>query len=333
MTTERRWGPGPGPAPDSSQTPDSSRPAEPGPGPEPGRTPEPGPGPGRGPEAGREPEPSPGPEPGREPGPGRGPEASRGSEPNRTPELSRPPEPERGPGPNRTPEPNRPPQQSRRLEPSRPPEPNPLPKPSLFAREYARLAPQMDARGVALHRAELVAGLAGTVVEVGCGPGGMFAHYPASVRSVLAVEPDAYLRGLAEGAARPFTSPRITVVDAHADALPAEAGSVDAVVFSLVLCSVPDVDDALAEAKRVLRPGGEFRFYEHVRSASAVMGLLEDVVTPVWRLAAGNCHPNRNTVALIERAGFRIDVARRFGFSPAPIAPSIAHVIGRASLA
>jgi len=203
------------------------------------------------------------------------------------------------------------------------------PKATRFAREFARLAPVMDARGAAEHRAELVAGLTGTVVEVGCGPGSMFVHYPPAVTSVLAVEPDDYLREHAVRAAAGAPVP-VTVVAGRADSLPLGDRTCDAVVLSLVLCSVPDVAAALGEARRVLRPGGELRFYEHVRSASRLVGLLEDVVTPLWQRSAGNCHPNRDTVGAIMSAGFRVERVRRFGFSVAPLAPPVAHVLGLA---
>ena len=205
------------------------------------------------------------------------------------------------------------------------------PRPSRFARSYAALAPTMDARGAAAHRARLVGGLAGAVLEVGCGPGAMFAHYPSSVTSVLAVEPDAYLRERAVRAAAGAAVP-VTVVAGTADALPAGEETVDAVVFSLVLCSVPDAPAALAEARRVLRPGGELRFYEHVRSNSRMVAVLEDAVTPLWRRAAGGCHPNRDTVAAIREAGFAVGDVDRFGFSPAPLAPRMAHVLGAARI-
>ncbi len=185
----------------------------------------------------------------------------------------------------------------------------------------------MDARGAAAHRSELVAGLSGTVVEVGCGPGSMFAHYGPGLRSVLAVEPDDFLRERAVRAARQAPV-AVTVVAGRADALPVGDAACDAVVFSLVLCSVPDVVPALAEARRVLRPGGELRFYEHVRSTSRVIGMLQDVVTPLWRRSAGGCHPNRDTVAAIRRAGFAVAEVRRFGFSAGPMTPRVAHVLG-----
>jgi ubiquinone/menaquinone biosynthesis C-methylase UbiE len=201
--------------------------------------------------------------------------------------------------------------------------------PSRFAREYARLVPLMDARGAADHRTELVAGLAGTVIEVGAGTGANFRHYEPAVASVLAVEPDEYLRDQATQSALTARA-RITVIAGVAESLPSADSSADAVVCSLVMCSVENQAAALAEIRRVLRPGGQLRFYEHVRSHSRTIGLLQDVVTPLWARAAGGCHPNRDTVASIRAAGFAVDGVRRFGFAGAPIAPRLSHVIGRA---
>lgn len=203
-------------------------------------------------------------------------------------------------------------------------------RPSAFARGFARLSPIMDARGAAEHRAELVVGLSGSVIEIGCGPGAMFRHYPPEVSTVLAIEPDDYLRGLAEQAALATsgTAPSISVVYGRAEALSGADGSVDAVVCSLVLCSVPDQAAVLAEIRRVLRPGGELRFYEHVRSRSRIVGWMEDALTPLWRRSAGGCHPNRDTASAIDRAGFEMDHVRRFGFAPAPVSPRMAHIVG-----
>ena len=126
---------------------------------------------------------------------------------------------------------------------------------------YPRCAARADARGAAEHRRRLVAGLSGRVIEVGAGHGANFAHYPAGVTEVVAVEPEPTLRGLAEKAAR-AAAVRVSVLDGTAEALPGDG--YDAAVTSLVLCSVPDQATALAEIRRVLRPGGELRFYEHV---------------------------------------------------------------------
>jgi ubiquinone/menaquinone biosynthesis C-methylase UbiE len=198
-----------------------------------------------------------------------------------------------------------------------------------FARSYARLAAVMDRRGAARHRADLVSGLSGRVLEVGAGHGGNFAHYPPAVTEVLAVEPDHYLRDLAAAAARTAPVP-VRTVAGHADALPAADGSVDAVVTSLVLCSVPDQATALAEIHRVLVPGGQLRFYEHVRSRHRFLAAVEDAVAPVWSRVAGGCRPNRDTAAAIGAAGFTIERLDRFGFRAVAGAPALDHILGAA---
>lgn len=129
----------------------------------------------------------------------------------------------------------------------------------LFARLYDRVSALAENTGQREHRRELLAGLSGRVVEVGAGNGLNFPHYPPEVEEVVAVEPEAYLgersRKAAAGAAV-----SVRVVDGLAEELPLEDGSVDAGVCSLVLCSVPSQAVALAELRRVVRPGGELRF-------------------------------------------------------------------------
>ncbi|HEY8293794.1 MAG TPA: methyltransferase domain-containing protein, partial [Micrococcaceae bacterium] len=109
-----------------------------------------------------------------------------------------------------------------------------------------------------------------------------------------------------------------------------DAGA-DAVVVSLVLCSVADQRAALAEIRRVLRPGGTLAFYEHVRSDFPAVALAEDALTPLWQRFAGGCHPNRDTVQSISAAGFRLGTCRRFGFSVQQLVPPVAHVLGYAT--
>lgn len=198
-----------------------------------------------------------------------------------------------------------------------------------FARMYLRLSEQSERRGGSGHREKMLIGLTGTVIEIGAGNGLNFSHYPPTVTKVVAVEPGDLLRGYAEGAASAARAP-VTVVPGHADRLPAPDGSYDAAVTSLVLCSVPDQSHALAEAARVVRPGGQLRFYEHVRSDNALFSRLEDVVAPAWARFGGGCHPNRETTAAIEQAGFVIDEIERFSFRFSPLLPPIAHVVGRA---
>ena len=199
-----------------------------------------------------------------------------------------------------------------------------------FARMWMRMSPRAEDRGVTEHRRELLAGLRGRVVELGCGNGLNFEHYPAEVDEVVAVEPEPTLRAAAEEAAGAARVP-IRVVDAVADRLPGEDGAFDAAVVSLVLCSVPDQDAALAELRRVVRPGGELRFYEHVQARSRPMAsFLAFADKTFWPRVAGGCHPARHTAEAIERAGFETESCRRFGFSPGPPVPRTPHILGRA---
>src|SRR5687767_6731546 len=132
----------------------------------------------------------------------------------------------------------------------------------LFARLYMRLSSGRRNSEEDEHRRRLLAGLSGRVIEVGAGNGLNFSLYPPSVEKVLAVEPEPTLREAAEEEAAQAPV-EIELVDGVASALPAADGSQDAAVASLVLCSVGDQPQALAELRRVLRPGGELRFYEH----------------------------------------------------------------------
>jgi SAM-dependent methyltransferase len=198
----------------------------------------------------------------------------------------------------------------------------------LFARGYAWLAKKEDAAGGVDNRRELLAGLSGRVVEVGSGIGSNFAHYPPAVTEVIAVEPEPYLRAKSEEAAAGAPVP-VRVVDGIADDLPVEDGSLDAGVVSLVLCSVPDQDAALAELHRKIKPGGELRFYEHVvsnrESRRKVQRFLDRTFYP--RLAGG-CHLTRDTRAAIDRAGFIVQRSRRFPFPPGKL--GIPHILGSA---
>lgn len=198
----------------------------------------------------------------------------------------------------------------------------------LFARYYARSTPREEEEtGVAGHRRELLAGLTGRVLELGAGSGLTFAHYPTTVSEVVAVEPEDYLRGKAQLAAETAPVP-VTVVDAVADRLPYPDGSFDAAVAALVLCTVPDQPTALAELRRVLRPGGELRFYEHVRPArpwaAAVARRLDE--WNVWPRLAGGCHAARDTEAAIRAAGFEIERCRRFAFKGGAV--TVPHILG-----
>jgi ubiquinone/menaquinone biosynthesis C-methylase UbiE len=186
----------------------------------------------------------------------------------------------------------------------------------LFARCYARVGHLMDAE-IGDHRRRLLAGLTGRVLEIGAGTGLNFPYYPAAVTEVLAIEPEPYLRRQALAAARQAPVP-IRIVDGTAEALPAPDGAVDAVVASLVLCTVTDLDQALAETRRVLRPGGRLRFYEHVRATDPRLARWQDRLQRPWGWLVGGCHPNRDTVATITAAGLRLVQLDRFDLQAMP---------------
>jgi ubiquinone/menaquinone biosynthesis C-methylase UbiE len=209
-----------------------------------------------------------------------------------------------------------------------------LPSRRLFARCLARSAAISERKGGDTYRRRLVAGLSGQIVEVGAGTGVLFRHYPATVSRVVAVEPEPNLRTLAESAARDAPV-EVQVVAGLAEALPAEDDSMDAAVSAGLLCSVPDPRAALAELARVLRPGGELRFYEHVASRRPrAAGLQRGLdASGLWARAMGGCRTSRDTEAAIAGAGFRVDSIERFSFRPTlldvPVAPKI---LGRARL-
>jgi len=197
----------------------------------------------------------------------------------------------------------------------------------LFARVYLVISRAVERNGAGEYRRRLTAGLGGRVIEIGAGHGVNFPYYPSTVRDVLAVEPDDVLRARARDMVRSAPVP-VSVVAGHADALPVEDGTCDAAVASLMLCSVPDLDHAVAELYRALRPGGELRFFEHVRSSRRWAAALQDAVTPLFTACAGGCHPNRDTLAAIRRGGFTVLDVDRFPFAHGRGTPPMAHVLG-----
>jgi ubiquinone/menaquinone biosynthesis C-methylase UbiE len=192
----------------------------------------------------------------------------------------------------------------------------------VFARLYEKLSPGAERRGQAELRARMLAGLTGRVVEVGAGNGLNFEHYPAEVSEVIAVEPEPFLRDRAGERAATAHVP-IRVVAGDADSLPLGDGEADAVVTSLVLCSVPDPASALAEARRVLKPGGELRFYEHVISRRPAKAAFQRAFTrTVWKRISGGCHMDRDTGRAITEAGFEVATLERLPFQ------GLAHILG-----
>jgi ubiquinone/menaquinone biosynthesis C-methylase UbiE len=201
----------------------------------------------------------------------------------------------------------------------------------IFSRMLARAAVLEERRGGAEHRRRLLAGLSGRVLELGAGSGVSFAHYPTTVTELLAVEPEAHLRAMAQEAAAAAPVP-VRVVEGVAERLPADDAAMDAGVVTAVLCSVPDPAAALRELGRVIRPGGELRFFEHVAARTPGLARLQRALdATIWPRANGGCHTHRDTEAAIRAAGFEIEQCDRFSFRAhvlaAPVAP---RILGRA---
>ena len=199
----------------------------------------------------------------------------------------------------------------------------------IFARLYPRMSQAMNAAGMAERRQALLAGLSGEVIEVGAGDGACFGHYPATVTRVVAVEPEPRLRALAERAAAQAPVP-IEVRAGLAARLPVADQSMDAVVFALVLCSVADQAAALEQAWRVLKPGGQVRFLEHVRADTRGLVRAQRLLDGTfWPVLLGGCRTGRDTVAALNQAGFTITTLERF-LSPQVRTPFSFHVLGTA---
>ncbi|TMR89229.1 class I SAM-dependent methyltransferase [Nonomuraea basaltis] len=177
-------------------------------------------------------------------------------------------------------------------------------------------------------RQQLLAGLGGRVLEIGAGDGVKLSCYPASVEEIVLVERDPFLQAAARGIATRIATP-VQIIDGGLRRLPVADGSCEAVVCSLVLCcavlccavlccavlccAVP-VEETLREVRRVLAPGGELRFYEHQCSGNPVVTLAERLVTPIWSRTYGGCHPGRDILAAMEKAGYVIESVDRFAF-------------------
>lgn len=178
----------------------------------------------------------------------------------------------------------------------------------LLAPVYDRLTRASEQACLAAWRAELVAPLRGEVLDIGAGTGANLPHYGPEVTRLVAAEPDAHMRRRLRTKLATASVANVEVSDASADRLPMDAGRFDAVVSTLVLCSVDDPERCLAEYRRVLKPGGTLVFIEHVVAEdNPGRQRWQRRVEPVWKRVFGNCHITRNTAASIERAGFTFE--------------------------
>jgi len=174
-----------------------------------------------------------------------------------------------------------------------------------------RVVPQMvrwacGHENVDRQRAKVVPRARGRVLEIGMGSGLNVPHYdPAHVTAVVGIEPSARLRADASRQAERAPMP-VRVLDALAEALPVESESIDSVVVTYTLCTIPDPDAALAELRRVLAPGGAIHFVEHGLAPDESVQRMQRLLEPAWRRLAGGCHLSRDTPALLERHGFEL---------------------------
>ena len=198
----------------------------------------------------------------------------------------------------------------------------------IFAALYDQKSASAERRWMGERRRRLLAGARGAVLEIGGGTGTNLAHY-RDVDRVTIAEPDPFMRNRIDPKLEDARVP-VEVSAAGAESLPFPDGSFDTVVSTLVLCTVPDQETALDEVRRVLRPGGRLLFIEHVRAAEP-MARWQDRLEPLWRRLLGGCHPNRDTVAAIEEAGFEIETFESF-YPPDPLSSLTPHVQGSATV-
>ncbi len=193
---------------------------------------------------------------------------------------------------------------------------------ALFARVYDRAVAKTEEACFQAWRADLLSGLSGTVVELGAGTGANLAHYPASVERLVVTEPEpAMLAQLRDRLDRVADGVDVEVQRAAASSIPVGDDEADAVVVTLVLCSVPEPAAVLAEIRRVLRPGGKLVFLEHVAAEDRPDRLKwQRRLDHVWPFFVGGCHLTRRTEASIAEAGFSLgEVTRESARKAAPV--------------
>lgn len=177
---------------------------------------------------------------------------------------------------------------------------------SLFSRLYDPATEPAERLGLRERRREDLWGLRGRVLELGIGTGRNLPLYPSGVDHLLGIDPDETMLRQAEGQTSEAPFP-VELIPALAEELPFEDGSFDAVVSTLVFCTIPDPVRALGEVRRTLKEGGEFRLLEHVRMQQRPFGWLQERATPLWKHLAGGCHLDRDTLTRIREAGFEVE--------------------------
>ena len=187
----------------------------------------------------------------------------------------------------------------------------------LFSAAYDRGMKASEDAGVRQMRHELLTRARGRVLELGAGTGLNLEHYSQGIESLTLVEPDPHMiKQLRPKVAR--LGRKAEVVEVPAEQLPLPDDSFDTAVVTLVLCTVPDPGAALAQIKRVLKPGGQLLFLEHVRSRHPDLAKWQDRFETPWRFLADGCHCNRDTVSTIGAAGLELGEVERGALPKAP---------------
>lgn len=187
-----------------------------------------------------------------------------------------------------------------------------------FAAYWDRMV-KMEPESLKRLRSRALEGLSGRVIEIGAGNGANFERFPEAVKELVATEPDPYMAERARKRAAALGR-HIEVHEVAAESLPFPDASFDGVVSILVLCTVSDQSKALQEIVRILKPGGVFRFIEHVRCENRLAAAFQDLAAPAWRWLGAGCNPNRDTARAIEASGLRLEQLRTFKLAP-PIPP------------
>jgi ubiquinone/menaquinone biosynthesis C-methylase UbiE len=156
------------------------------------------------------------------------------------------------------------------------------------------------------YRTRVASGATGRVLELGIGPGLNLPFYGPSVKEVIGLDPSPKLLEIARDAGRRTTVP-LELIEGSAEAIPLETRSIDTVVTTWTMCSIPDAGRALSEARRVLKPGGKLLFVEHGRAPEPRIQWWQDLMTPPWKRLAGGCHLNRPIAELIGNNGFAVE--------------------------
>jgi ubiquinone/menaquinone biosynthesis C-methylase UbiE len=186
---------------------------------------------------------------------------------------------------------------------------------------YDTAMKRMESACLSKWRAELLSGISGKILEIGSGTGANLPFYQGSAARFCLSEPDPHMLSLLKRKIHERHDDKFTVLDSPAENLNLPDNSFDAVVTTLVLCSVSSIEAALKEVRRVLRTGGKLYFIEHVLAKDEPRLMKrQKLIQPLWRLISGNCHPTRDTERYIIDAGLEFEILKK---SRAIAAPSI----------